>query len=138
MQLKDLRPEYGADLARLSLIVNRSEWEACLPSKLDEPMLLALARDFRCVETGLNGGAGFHAQVDGLAAALCVSIGLLSAHPARRGNTQTLDIPLEHLWQALHVYQFGLERELVARIIGISTPNADYEVVEALRRFVDA
>jgi hypothetical protein len=137
LQLKDLRPSRGVDLAELSGAGDQLSWKTCLPSALSEPMLLGLARDFRCVEEApLGSHKRKQDEVMGLAHALAVITSVLMTHPARGARTDSLDIPIQGLMEAMQIYQFGIEREVVTRIIGIPAPDTEHTVRKALERYL--
>lgn len=132
MQLEALRPHLGADLGRLQSLYQEQSWRATLPESLPDAELLALARDFRRVEVSL--------QVDdenesppSMASAVFVVSSLLTREE-RTAMPPALRITQDGLMRAMQIYQWGLEREIVRRIVGIpDAPQTGY-LLEKLER----
>lgn len=135
MQLHDLQPACGAALTELDKIFTGREWRTALPSALPEHLLLRLARDFRCVEQRFAEN-GIDSEPEGLASALCVVLGLLRAHPKRKGPDDAIQIAPEHLMQAFKVYQITLEREISTRILGVPIPQSAESMLAKLERLL--
>lgn len=132
MQLEALRPNVGADLGRLQTSYQEQSWRAILPESLPDAELLALARDFRSVEVSL--------QVDdedesppSMASAVFVVSSLL-AREERTAMPPPLRITQDGLMRAMQIYQWGLEREIVRRIVGIPDAPQTVYLLEKLER----
>lgn len=132
MQLEALRPHLGADLGRLQSLYQEQSWRATLPESLPDADLLALARDFRRVEVSLQ-TADEDESPPSMASALFVVSSLLT----REERTETppaLRITQEGLMRAMQIYQWGLEREIVRRIVGVPEAPQTSNLIENLER----
>jgi hypothetical protein len=132
MQLEALRPHLGADLGRLQSLYQEQSWRATLPESLPDADLLALARDFRRVEVSL--------QIDdedesppSMASAVFVVSSLLTREE-RTEMPPALRITQDGLMRAMQIYQWGLEREIVRRIVGIPEAPQTGNLIERLER----
>lgn len=138
MQLHALRPKRGADLVQLRNLLDGRGWRSALPDSLPDSVLLRLARDFRCVERGLDGDEFKpDEESSALAAAMYVIMNLLMNHPARSGARETLELSEPSLIRALQIYQVGLEREIVSRITGLTSSIPTDSLVDELVRCAD-
>ena len=119
VRLEDLRPAGGVDLLALKRHLDTGDWRASVPSSFSDQMLLQLAFDFREVEEGLH--RGFGAELAGFAPALATTMSLVLKHPKQaRGSEKDLQISEPALMALISTYQWGLEREIVQRIIGLA------------------
>lgn len=132
MQLEALRPHQGADLGRLQSLYQERSWRATLPEFLLDADLLALAKDFRIVEASL--------QVDdeeeclpSMTSAVFVVSSLLTREE-RPGIPPALRISQDGLLSAVRIYQWGLEREIVRRIVGVPNAAQTSNLIERLER----
>jgi hypothetical protein len=123
MQLQSLCPQEGADLNQLSHLLEGRGWQSGLPGVWSDVLLLKLARDFRRVEAGVTSDRHSDEDESTLAVAMYVTMNLLLQHPAHRVPISALDVSEAGLLHALQIYQWGLEREVVRRIVGIE-PDA--------------
>lgn len=133
MQLETLRPRKGADLDALQALFEGRSWKAALPQSLPDPILIALAKDLRGVEAYLCSDDEPQECPAAMAPAVLAITTLLSRddkalamHPQR--------ISEGGLMRAMQVYQWGVEREIVSRITGISTSIQSSSFVESLER----
>jgi hypothetical protein len=134
MKLSTLRHESGADLSKLSKLIEGRSWKSALPAALPEEALLSLTQDFRSVERAMTSQAPQDDEVRGLAQAMFVVLQLLMQHPRCPGGGVHLAVTQDGLAHALQLYQIALEREVVARITGIETRESAEEFAEALWR----
>lgn len=118
MQLKSLRPEKGADLNQLRALLEGRGWKFALPDVWPDELLLKLTRDFRRVEEGATSLVVRRDDPSALASAMYVTMNLLSLHPAHRKPAQAVEVSEAAMFHALQIYQWGLEREVVRRIVG--------------------
>ncbi|MGJ4748696.1 hypothetical protein ACQV5M_20210, partial [Leptospira sp. SA-E8] len=111
------------------------DWRALLPDALPEDVLLSLAHDFRLVEvsqTDEEQDSEEHAL--SLASAIFVVMGLLMQNPARQGSLEELTVSETGLARAMQCYQWGMEREIAARILGLTSESQATSLVEILWR----
>jgi len=139
-RLQSLRPDGGADLLQLQSVFDGRGWRSGLPGSLPDDLLLRLARDFRCVEVSLcsadaDPDAG-NEDLPALAPAMYTVMNLLVQHPDRNGATGFLDVSQSGLIHAIQLYQWELEREIVARIVGLSRPDQSTALLQGLWRCV--
>ncbi|WP_286744529.1 hypothetical protein, partial [Aquabacterium sp. UBA2148] len=132
MQLEALRPHLGADLGRLQSLYQEQSWRATLPESLPDADLLALARDFRRVEASLQ-IADEDESPPSMASALFVVSSLLTREE-RTEAPPALRITQEGLMRAMQIYQWGLEREIVRRIVGVPEAPQTSNLIENLER----
>lgn len=129
--LQQLRPSTGGDLHQLHGLLEGRGWQSTLPQSLPEPVLLRLARDFRCVEMSATETESSD-YVPSLAPAMYVVMKLLAQHPARKDEKGALELSESGLMHALQLYQLDLEREIVSRIVGISPSSLTTKTLERL------
>tara|TARA_B110001454_G_scaffold207289_1_gene218562 strand:- start:4871 stop:5281 length:411 start_codon:yes stop_codon:yes gene_type:complete len=132
MQLEALRPNLGADLGRLRRLYQEQSWRAALPESLPDAELLALARDFRSVEVSLQ-----VEDEDECAPSMASAVFVVTSLLTREDKTDTppaLRITQDGLMRAMQTYQWGLEREIVRRIVGIPTATQTGNLIERLER----
>lgn len=121
-ELASLRPQRGADLPELEALLLGQDWHASMPSRLPDAKLLELARDFRLIEASMQGeDPGVKDKGSYKATATYIVINLLMKHPARKDPKKLMDVTEQGLARALECYQWGLEREITSRILGISS-----------------
>lgn len=133
MKLQSIRPSRGADLRHLkaSFDARGEEWEGALPSALPDDLLLELARDFRDVEAALQGDDRH--DYDPSAPTLAV-LTLVLRHPERSKEDFRAHMPEDVFQNALHAYQWAVEREIVSRIVGHGAKQSTEQLMAALRK----
>jgi hypothetical protein len=135
MRLQSLRPTEGADLLQLRHLLEGRGWRAALPQSLSDDLLLRLGRDFRSVESSIGGSAREQGPLS-LAPPMYVVMKLLLGHPAQGGPVQSLSLSELGLMRALQTYQWGLEHEIVTRIVGLTSPSQTSSLLEGLWRSI--
>jgi hypothetical protein len=130
MELKDLRPSRGADLAQLQSFIDPDDWRSVLPSGLSDFDLLALALDFRTVEVMLTGSAT-PKDAESMSTVLCVVLNLLKNAGGEGDDGNEVSASWDELVRVMTVYQWALEREVATRILGTNTHDAEKRVVAA-------
>ncbi|HXE48733.1 MAG TPA: hypothetical protein VN663_10200 [Ramlibacter sp.] len=116
-------------MKELNSVFEGSNWQTCLPSSLSESHLLGLTLDMRHFEA---------AEVQptqtapNLAGPLYTVLRLLMEHPATKPPSGKLSLPEETVWRSLKVYQWGLEREIVNRIIGVGGETDRESLIDAM------
>lgn len=130
--LQALRPKAGADLALLHKLVEGRGWRASLPSAMPDRVLLSLARDFRTVECSLKGEIE---QEPDLAGPMFLVLNLLMELPgAPTAQRRQVQLSEDALFRGVQFYQWAVEREIVARIVGLGSAKDSESLMEALRR----
>lgn len=127
MFLDDLCPAGAADLEQLRELLEGRGWRASMPPELPEHILLQLTRDFRQTLISL-GNPNSDPDSHSVAAAMFLVLNLLMQHPRKAPGSSTLDISETHLVRAMQIYQMGLEREVVTRIVGFR-PSGMHEIL---------
>lgn len=107
-------------------------WRAALPNSLPEAVLLRLAHDFRRVEQcfGAARDTAEDEPSESVTSAVYVVMSLAAQHPARVGQTSELEFTEAGMMRAIQLYQWGLEREIAARILGVPSPNEARSLLE--------
>ena len=132
MNLQSIRPTSGADLFQLHAAIQGEDWDRALPSALPDKLLLELARDFREAEAVLLGGEHHDGN---LAPPTLAVLARVMRHPERsKQDALQLEIPEDVFQNALHAYQWALEREIVSRIVGRGANQDSESLMTALRR----
>lgn len=135
MQLPSLRPREGADLLQLRALLEGRGWRAAVPDALPENVLVRLAHDFRSIECSLCDRAKDDEQeLPSLAPAILVVMHLLLHHPAREFPADNVTLSETGMMRALQVYQWGLEREIVNRIVGLAPRGQSESLLDGLWR----
>lgn len=137
MELKDLSPRRGVNLAELSAMITGREWTAGIPSALPEKLLLELVYDFRSVERELSVGGKSDETVEGFGSILYLVSALLATHPSRKKQIGKFSISLEKLTDAIQAYQWSLEREVSTRILGERPLNHNSALLGAMSKFLE-
>ncbi len=137
MELQDLRPQSGANLGELNAMITGREWVVGTPSALSDKVLLALLFDFRAVERGLSAGEKSDGVVERFGSVLYLVSALLATHPSRKQNVEKLSISLEKLTEAIHAYQWCLEREVATRILGERPIDQDSALLNVMSKYVE-
>ena len=101
---------------------------------MPDAVLLRLARDFRAVEEGLCGESSGNEEIPSFRPAVYVLMSLVSQHPSLAEVSGELPDSVEGMMQALQMYQWGLEREIVTRIVGVKSSDLTSALVAGLRR----
>lgn len=65
-----------------------------------------------------------------MTSAVYVVMSLAAQHPARVGQTSELEFTEAGMMRAIQLYQWGLEREIAARILGVPSPNEARSLLE--------
>ena len=134
MHLEDLRPRGGVDVSRLRRLVEGQGWRAALPSALPEDVLLGLARDLSCVEGTFNHAFELNGvqNSSSFASVIYVVARLLMQHLEGEGGSDEITIPLMGMGKAPQVYHWALEREIAARITGLSAEIPETFLLSAM------
>lgn len=125
--LQQLRPSTGATVSMLQSAFACTPEPA--PQLLPDAALLALALSFRCLEQDAAAAGGQPPHSDAAAAIFAVVSVLLAGH----GSGSSLELSQPTLLRCLRIYQNALEREVVARIVGIGDSEASAMMKRALR-----
>jgi hypothetical protein len=126
MTLQELRPVDGMSLEALRVLLEGKGWSASMPEALPENVLLELTRDFRDALTPSNDDGR------GLTVAMFVVLNVLTEHPRHQGLEGEFDISEAGLFQSMQLYLWGLEREVVTRIVGCRSPQISDALIEAM------
>ena len=121
-------PIASTDLQALQEFLERVGRHRALPSALDVRLLLSLAMDLRSVEQDLR------AEVEDqpcLAGPLAFLLHMMIDTEDQKGPQFSL--PISTLGEAVQVFQFALEREIVSRILDKGSPSDDSNFIQALR-----
>jgi hypothetical protein len=132
-QLKSLRPHKGMDRRTLRARLHEESWRAALPESLPDTVLLELARDFRRVEAYVCDAKAEDCLSSMASATLVVTSVLLRTEDSNAGHVKR-GVSQDGLMRAMQVYQWGLEREIVSRIVGIQASIESNAFVEHLER----
>lgn len=125
--LQAIRPTTGANLTLLHALVEGGGWEGALPSAMPDELLLALAKDFREVELVVTKDQELTASSGAPIFAVMNTLSQLPNNPMR-----DFCLSEQGVVQALTLYQWALEREIISRITGI-----DSEYKRSLRKAFD-
>lgn len=121
--LEDLRPKALTSLKELTHLTTSDAQHLLYPSALKEAVLLCLARDLRMVERLSFDGGELDAP---LAPSLFVVCELLMRPGTKYHASGQFQISETGLARAIKVLQCAIEKEIVSRIVGItSEPNKD-------------
>ena len=118
LNLAHLRPEAPTDLLGLAELLGEGDARnAALPGKLPESFLVSVARDLRSVEDSGDEEAVSHSP---LAGPIMLVLSLLQGISQ---NEESLTIGEDALFEALHYYQWAVEREVIFRLTGVGGAN---------------
>lgn len=116
--LEALRPEAPTSLKELTRLTASDAQHLLYPSALKESVLLCLARDLRIVERHSFEGGELDAP---LAPSLLVICELLMRPGTKHHANGQFQMTETGLARAIKVLQCAIEREIVNRIVGISS-----------------
>lgn len=116
MNLHALRPAGGTSVEELSQLVNAQGWQATLPERLSDQLLLRLARDARAVECD---SIDLRGRQKAMASVLYAMVSLMAGESAQVGTKQGLKLTEEEMMSSLWIYRGGLDTEICTRILGL-------------------
>ena len=123
INLESLRPKEATTWHELKAWIKAKNIKVLRVSELPEPMLLSITKELRQVELVMKGDTSVEPNA-------AVGIGLVLEHLMRpkQGRKRLEDLKLsdEAMANALTVLQIALEREIVARLVGVR-PDDDHE-----------
>lgn len=123
------RPEHPLDSIEFRRWIEVSDLRDVLPSRLNESVLLGLARELRePASPGAHGDTGHRTSPP----ILMVTRLLMGRKRQTKGLSSDLR-PLDaELGRALYVLQFAIDKEIVSRILGIGGEACDEFLLAAL------
>jgi hypothetical protein len=121
--LAALCPTGETRLADITALSEAQDYRALLPSALAEPLLLSLARDMRLIERMMSGDSDVDPQMD---APLQMVYELLM-RPKNDVSVSVDELRLSEsaMADAFTLFQCALEREIVARAVGVRADKQD-------------
>lgn len=127
--LSQFQPSQPTDLARLAKVVRQGRANiSSLPSHLPDDLLISVARDFRAIEEP--------DQVEDhtlLSAPLFLVMDLnLKSNGA--SSTHGLQMSQDEVQADIRAYQWAVEREVIARIIGANSRKDEETLLKVIRR----
>lgn len=135
MRFETLRPKGGTSLDELRIVLGQGGGGAALPEALSDDLLLRLAHDFRAVERSMcSPPQDDDEQVPSMAPALFVVMELMLKHPAHTKGKGELTVSHLAMMRLLQMYQWGLEREVVSRIVGVTSGQQTQSLLDSMWR----
>ncbi|MES2415988.1 MAG: hypothetical protein V4614_19500 [Pseudomonadota bacterium] len=116
--LEALRPEASTNLKELTRLTGSDAQHLLYPSALKESVLLCLARDLRLIERLSFEGGELDAP---LAPSLFVVCELLMRPGTKHHSNGQFGMTETGLARAIKILQGAVEREIVSRIVGVSS-----------------
>ena len=133
MKINRLRPTKPTNLNEISALLRQfGAARLVMPSTLTDPMLLSLARDLRTLDLP---GKEREDSRNALSAPLLILIRLIFDEKHHNLEVDELGMSEDDLMDAFRIYQWAIEREIVARITGIGIGDEDKRLKQALQKF---
>ena len=129
MNLSSLRPANGTSAEQLAQLARVGGWTSVLPEFLSQPLLLALARDARCIE---NNDLESPTRSKSFAALfyLITTVHWQSSQHVQRSG---LEFSWPQMQTAIHIYQACIDCEIASRIVGLPSQSKS-DLVNALHQ----
>lgn len=129
--LSQFQPNQPTDLARLAKVVREVKADIpSLPSNLPDDLLISVARDLRAIE-----------QPDQVEDHTLLSAPLflvmdLNLKTRRVTSPEGMQMSQEEVQSDIRAYQWAVEREIVARMIGADSVQDEETLLKVIRREV--
>ena len=127
--LSQFQPNQPTDLARLAKVVRAVKADIpSLPSNLPDDLLISVARDLRAIEQP--------DQVDDhtLLSAPLFSVMDLNLKTRRVASPEGMQMSQDEVQADIRAYQWAVEREIVARMIGADSIQDEETLLKVIRR----
>lgn len=131
--LKTPAPIPATKLEDLVALKTLNNIQGLLPSALNDNLLLSLAKDLRLLDLMNRNNKKDQAN---LAPSLYLVLELLMRSDDHGGRKTSLDIPDHAIDNALGLLHIALEREIVARVIGVRVEDIDMQLLTHLDRCI--
>ncbi len=128
-ELSQFQPNRPTDLARLAKVVREGKADIpSLPSHLPDDLLISVARDLRAIEEP--------DQVEDhtLLSAPLFLVMDLNLKTKRISSTEGIQMSQEEVQADIRAYQWAVEREIVARMIGADSIQDEETLLKVIRR----
>ena len=124
------------DLAKLSNEVCRGSYRAAFPSALPDRWIRPIARDLREVERTMADPSG--ESTGWMAGPLLMAVHIMSGRLKERQIDTPIVFSVRGLQRWMQVFQFAVEREVVARFTGVTISGDDETLLATLDLEIDA
>jgi hypothetical protein len=126
----------SSHLQALHAVIRERQFHEALPSRLPEDLLLSLTSDLRSLER-MDGRED--SLQSAMSAPLCLAIHLLTGLVGQRtGNGMAIELSSDAVEHSLNILQYALEREVVARAIGMHGEQHDEELLGAFDQLIES
>ena len=130
-----MKPIPPTDLAKLSAEVLRGSYRAAFPSALPNRWIRPIARDLREVERTMVDPSD--ASTGSMAGPMLMAVHIMTGRLKEREIETPLVFSIRGLQRWLQVYQFTVEREVVARYTGVPISGDDETLLATLDLEID-
>lgn len=131
-----MRPINPTDLALLSREIGELPYRSAFPAALPARWLRPIARDLRQVEKTMADPND--PSTASMAAPVLLAVHVMSNRLKERAIDTPITFTLRGLQRWLQVYQFAVEREVVARYTGIAISGDDDTLIATLDLEIDS
>jgi hypothetical protein len=130
-----MRPILPTDLTKLSDEVCKGPYRAAFPGALPDRWIRPIARDLRQVERTLTDPSD--SSTNSMAAPLLMAVHIMAGRLKERQIDTPIVFSVRGLQRWMQVYQFAVEREVVARYTGIPISGDDETLLATLDLEID-
>jgi hypothetical protein len=123
------------DLARLSTEICNGPYRSAFPSALPERWIRPIARDLRQVEQTMSDPSD--SPTNSMAGPVLMAVHIMAGRLKERQIDTPIMFSVRGFQRWMQVYQFAVEREVVARYTGVTIPGDDDTLLATLDHEID-